>query len=74
MAENTGPAEMLIAYDPVLKRPGCALIAAAYGADYRLCHRFESRDWLQAPTPNMGLFRVTAEQLDQLVKITEANR
>lgn len=59
-----------IAYDPVLKRPGCVLIAAALGADTAICDRFDVRSWLLSPTDNMGVFEVTEAQLDRLVEIT----
>lgn len=76
MNQNAGPAEKRyrVVYDPVLKRPGCVLLAAALGGDYHTANRFRTEDWLLAPTPDMGVFVVTADQLNQLVKITEANR
>lgn len=60
-----------IAYDTVLKRPGCVLIQAALGGDSRLASEFETKYWLLAPTDNMAVFEVTPEQMKKLIKITE---
>jgi hypothetical protein len=60
-----------IAYDTVLKRPGCVLIQAALGGDIHLTSEFETKYWLLAPTPDMRVFEVTPEQMKKLIKITE---
>ncbi|TFG94606.1 hypothetical protein E4H12_14875 [Candidatus Thorarchaeota archaeon] len=62
---------MKIVYDPVLKRPGCALLQAAYGADGGAANYFNIDHWLLAPTPDMALYEVTVKQLTQVVAITE---
>ena len=63
-----------IVYDPVLKRPACVLLQAAYGCDSSLSHQFDTEDWLLAPTENMGVMEVTEEQLALLPEITRTNR
>jgi hypothetical protein len=60
-----------IAFDPVLQRPACVLVAAAFGADTALCHRFPLDSWLLAPTPTMGAFHVTEDQMAYLVRLVE---
>lgn len=63
-----------IAYDPVLKRPGCAIIQAAFGCSGNLASLFDTEDWLLAPTENLGVFEVTDEQLGKLPEITRIFR
>lgn len=60
---------MTIAYDAVLRRPGCALIQAAFGATIDVSLYFDSKVWLLSPTPDMRLYEVTPEQLAILVKL-----
>ncbi len=64
--------KMKVAYDCKLKRPACVLIAAALGADSNLAHHFDTEDWLLAPTPDMGVYECTPDQLEQLVETTAA--
>jgi hypothetical protein len=63
---------MKVAYDCQLKRPACVLIAAAMGADSNLANHFDTEDWLLAPTPGMGVYECTQDQLEQLVEMTAA--
>lgn len=65
---------MKIAYDAVLKRPGCALLQAAYGCDPQLAHMFDTDLWLVGPTPNLACMEIDASRLPQLVSITIAAR
>jgi hypothetical protein len=77
------PAERLVAlermaaeprrllYDAKLKRPGCVLLAAAYGCDTSVCHRFPPGSWLTYPTPDMRVYEGTGEEIGRLVEITE---
>ena len=60
-----------IAYDPQLKRPGCAIIQAALGSTLprNQFDKFDSHNWIASPTPGMALMRVTQEQLDQLIEM-----
>jgi hypothetical protein len=70
-----------IAYDTVLKRPGCVLLQAAMGCfeteqdsmDFELA--FKSETWLVYPTPDLRVYpldeRVT---LERLAAITNASR
>lgn len=62
---------MRIAYDTVLKRPACVLVAAGVGGDTHLAQLFETKYWLLAPTENLSVYEVTEEQLKKLIKITE---
>lgn len=62
---------MKIAYDAVLKRPGCVLLQAAFGCCPTLTHHFETATWLLAPTPDLKVYEVTEAQLAKLVTITE---
>lgn len=57
----------LVAYDVVLDRPGCVLVAAAMGADTEVCHLFPTDSWLLAPTPDMRVYPTTEAQLAKLV-------
>ena len=45
--------------------------AALGGAPNNVIGRFPGDSWLDAPTPNMGVFEVTPEQLERLIKMTE---
>lgn len=62
---------MKIAYDTVLKRPGCVLLQASMGGDTHLAQLFETKYWLVFPTDNLQVYEVTEEQLEKLVRITE---
>lgn len=46
---------IVLVYDPDLKRPACVLIQAAYGCDYTNLERvgFDASSWLVVPTPGM---------------------
>lgn len=67
-----------IAYDTVLKRPGCVLLQAVTGAtitNSALAQHFDVRDWLLAPTPDLKVYQVADEdQLQQLARITRNRR
>lgn len=65
---------MKIAYDIELMRPACVIVAASMGADSDLAHWFDTQDWLLAPTPNMKVYPVTEDQVDQLVVMTREKR
>ena len=65
---------MKIAFDIKLMRPGCVLVAAAMGGDPQVANEFDTRDWLLVPTPNMGVYDVTPDQLRQLVSKVKAAR
>lgn len=60
---------MKIVFDTKLRRPGCALLQAAYGGTIPnsvFGIKFPSETWLTSPTPDMAAYDVTVEQLDQL--------
>jgi hypothetical protein len=61
-----------LAYDFTLKRPGCALIQAAYGATLSAFDLHRMDNWLLHPTDDMRFVAVSKEQVDQLVEITKA--
>lgn len=56
-----------IAFDMVLMRPACVLVAAAMGADTQLPLQFDLDTWLLVPTDNMRVYEITHEQLINLV-------
>lgn len=62
---------MKIAYDYVLKRPGCVLLQAAMGCNPNIVHDFNYRSWLVAPTPDLKVYEVTDSQLAMLIAITD---
>ena len=62
---------MNLAFDIKILKPACVLVAAGYGADTALAHRFDPHHWLLAPTPNMKVYEVTEHQLEQLVNMVE---
>jgi hypothetical protein len=53
-------------FDLKLRRPGCVLLAAAYGANSHAVQRFNSEQWLTSPTPNMKIYSVTMDELKQI--------
>lgn len=59
-----------IAYDCVLKRPGCAIIQGLMGGTVSAFALQSIGHWLTVPTPDMRLYTVTKSQLRQLVMIT----
>ena len=59
-----------VLYDCKLKKPACTLLQAASGCGL-VAQRFDPEHWLLAPTPDMHRYRVTGQQLRQLVGITE---
>ncbi len=45
-------------------------LQGAAGASPGIANEFPSETWLLAPTPNMGLFEVTDEQLEKLKEVS----
>lgn len=68
-----GKFPMSIVYDMKLKKPGCALLQAAYGASigsFEL-QKFDADNWLLAPTPDTKLYSLgTKEELEMAIKVT----
>ena len=60
-----------LAFDPVLRRPGCPLIQATVGGDRELVSQFPPKTWLLAPTPGMGLYPVTDDMVSALIALAE---
>ena len=58
---------MKIIFDIEKMRPGCALIQSIMGGSPGVLRDFPAESWLDVPTPGMGLYNVTAEQLTILV-------
>lgn len=65
---------MIIAYDKILMRPGCALLQAAYGGDSGIASHFDTEDWLLFPTPDLKPYTVTKEELTAVVRLTVRQR
>jgi len=59
-----------VAYDTTLKRPGCAIIQAVFGATISNAELMRMDGWLLSPTEGMRLYEVTDEQLNDLVALT----
>lgn len=62
---------MKIVFDVKLKRPGCALLQAAYGGTPGIHRYFPVETWLLAPTPDMAAYEATPEQLEKLVTMSK---
>lgn len=73
-AGGFGSGWMKVLYDTKLMRPGCVLMAAVFSANTHAPQKFDTRDWLLSPTPDMKVYETTPEQLTQLVKMTEQHR
>ena len=62
---NSSPTIVLI-YDVKLRRPACALLQAALGADHSwLGSLFDASTWLTAPTPDMRRLRGTRDEWER---------
>ena len=72
MLDNKKHVKLL--YDSQLLRPGCVLLAAVYGADRSIVSKFDSQDWLVAPTPNLRLYSVPLSEIPNIVAMTKAHR
>jgi hypothetical protein len=60
-----------IAYDPVLKRPGCAIVQRSLGATIGNDDLHRMNGWLLSPTPNMAVFPLADQgQIEVLIAIT----
>lgn len=54
-------------YDVTLRKCGCVLLQAVAGGSIGIANRIPAEDWLVAPTPDMKLYELTDDQVDQLV-------
>lgn len=61
-----------LAYDLSQGKVGCVLLQAAMGGDARIASRIDTKDWLLAPTPNLRVYAMTDEQVEQLVAMHES--
>lgn len=60
----------IIAYDLKLKRPGCVLLQTVYGGTVsNFNKRFKVEDWLVFPTPDLKVYEITDEQLEQFTEL-----
>lgn len=64
------PDTVVVVFDLVLRRPGCALLQAALGGSPGIANQFPTRSWLTAPTPDMQAYQITQEDLKHLVTST----
>ena len=64
---------MKIAFDIKLMKPGCVLLQAAFGCDRGsdFGRLFPAQTWLVAPTPDLKVYEVTTEQLEQLSQMVQ---
>ena len=65
---------MKIAFDIQQMRPGCVLIQAILGDSPGVLRASPAACWVQASTPGMALYEITAEQLAILVNKTNEAR
>lgn len=64
---------MRIAYSIERKQPGCVLLQAALGCDPAMAHPFHNTTWIVGDgVETLRVYEVTKEQLEKLIKITEA--
>lgn len=61
-----------IAYDTTLDRPGCVMVAATLGADTRVPAEFPTESWILYPSPGMGVYEVSDEQVAILARRVRA--
>ncbi len=52
-----------IAYDPVLKRPGCAIVQVCLNATIGNEDLGRMNNWLTAPTPDMRVFPLASREV-----------
>jgi hypothetical protein len=58
----------VLVYDLKLKRPGCALLQAALGGSPGMANQFPTEHWLLAPTPDLKPYKISDEELSQVIK------
>lgn len=59
----------MAAYDPVLRRPACVLLQAAFGGDRQVCFLFPPGAWLLTPTKTLRMVGGTREQWEALATL-----
>jgi hypothetical protein len=60
-----------IAYDVMLRRPGCAMLQAVLGCSVTPDALSRMLDaWLLHPTPDLKVYSVTEDELEQLISLT----
>lgn len=65
---NLGDGPFDLVFDPKQLKPGCALIQAL-GGTLGIANAFNPEVWLIDPTPEMQRYRITKEQLVELVAL-----
>jgi hypothetical protein len=58
----------VLVYDLKLKRPGCALLQAALGGSGGMANQFPTEHWLLAPTPDLKPYKISDEELAQVIR------
>lgn len=65
---------MLLAYDMKQKKVGCVLLQATLGGSSVAAQMFDTEDWLLAPTPDLKLYDLPDDRLEEVIKITKEAR
>jgi hypothetical protein len=60
---------MRVVYDIKLRKVGCVLLQAAMGGDPEIAKRIPNEDWLINTTPDLRLYNITPEEVEQLVRM-----
>jgi hypothetical protein len=58
----------VLVYDMKLKRPGCVLLQAVLGGSAGVANQFPATHWLLAPTPDMKTYKISDEELKQVIQ------
>lgn len=65
--------EVVLVYDPELKRPACALLQAAFASEhYSLVHLWDTSLWLTTPTKGMRRVKGTRAEWVALAELDNA--
>ena len=63
--------KIIVVYDAELMRPGCALLQSLMGGTPGIANSFNSDHWLIEPTEHLKPYRMTPDQLLNLIERTE---
>jgi hypothetical protein len=58
-----------LAYDLKLRKVGCVILQAVMGGDRNIAHRIGTEHWLTSLTPDLRVYQMTDEEVEQLVKL-----
>lgn len=59
----------LLAYDIKQRKVGCVLLQVAMGGSSVIAQQIPIEDWLLAPTPDLQVYRLTDDEVAQLIKM-----